>query len=166
MGKEHFQSFQGTLELSLLPQALHSQNCCGQQRQETLITITAQLAAVKSGHQAVCCWRQIQMELFLPFFCVFELYLDIYIHLYLNLFMSLLVFSVGRTGSHAGIVFYSMWIFPCCWRARRLTDRLWIIQQETPKKAFVFKGLTAGGCFQRSLFINIFSFVWVTLQSS
>lgn len=70
-----------------------------------------------------------------------------------------LLFLVGRIGRRVGIAFIQCQILPAFLRARRLTDILWIIQQETPKKLFVIKGLAAEGCFQRSLFVNIFSFV-------
>lgn len=52
-------------------EALPRQDCCGEQRREAFITITAQLAAVKPGHLGICCWRQIHT--FLLFYCVFEL---------------------------------------------------------------------------------------------
>lgn len=70
-GKSTYQIHSQSLKIITGPQVLPNQNCCGQQRQETLITITAQLAAVKSGHQGFCCWRQIHT--FLLFCCVLEL---------------------------------------------------------------------------------------------
>lgn len=54
-GKRTFKIHLRRPKIITVSKALPSQNCCGQQRQETLITIIAQLAAVKSGHQAVCC---------------------------------------------------------------------------------------------------------------
>lgn len=67
-----------------------------------------------------------------------------------------LLFLVGRIVRRVGIAFIQCQILPAFLRARRLTDTLRKIQQETPKKPFVIKGLAAEGCFQRSLFGNIF----------
>lgn len=66
---------------------------------------------------------------------------------------------MGRTGSHAGIVFIQSEIFPVSAEPGGSQIDCGLIQQETPEKPFVIKGLTAEGCFQRSLFINIFSLV-------